>query len=100
MGAQVRERTDGHHELVLNGEVHSDDRDRVKNLSGMSVTLFVTIGDDDEGANITLAADHHLSAGRPGLRADRLRPSAGGVGVVVDEALSRYRLRPAGTAPR
>lgn len=55
--AVVRDREDGYHELVLNGEVHAADWDRVQHLSGMSVTIFVPLPDADPNAEITLAAD-------------------------------------------
>lgn len=62
IGAAVRARDDGYHELVLTGEVHADDWSRVGHLSGMSVTLNVPIGDDVGGSSasgdsVTIAAD-------------------------------------------
>jgi hypothetical protein len=55
--ANVRERADGYHELVLNGEVHEDDWARAKHLPGISVTLMVPIGESEPRADIALSAD-------------------------------------------
>lgn len=57
VSAAVRKRPDGFYELVLNGEVHRADSDRVRELTGMSVTLFTPLGDGLPKAEITLAAD-------------------------------------------